>query len=91
MKNNNNFKILEKLSEIWGAIIIMFSFVMIAIIIGYLLHYYVNPILGIAVGIIIIVFGGIIVIKSYKGKGTFIILSKTIASDDINSKERKEN
>ncbi len=62
---------------------------MIAIIIGYLLHYYVNPILGIAIGILIIFFGGIIVIKSFKGKITFFILSKTIATVDINLNERK--
>lgn len=84
-------KKLEKLSEIYGWIQIVFSAILLAGMVGVVLYFTVSKILGVIVGIIIAIFGIYIACRAYKGKGTIHLLSRTIASPELDDKEEENN
>ncbi|HLS70171.1 MAG TPA: hypothetical protein VK027_00775 [Chitinophagaceae bacterium] len=84
-------KKLEKLFEIYGWIQIVFSAILLAGMVGVVLYFTVSKIIGMIVGIIIVIFGMHIAYRAYKGKGTIHLLSRTIASPELDNKEEENN
>ncbi|WP_334124304.1 hypothetical protein [Empedobacter brevis] len=86
---------LEKISEIWGGIIIFIPFLAIGSIGGFIIHKNVSGIngliLGILLGAIFLALGIYIVITYFKGKGTFYVISRTIATSELDKKEGKDD
>lgn len=90
MKDNTT-DFLEKASEIWGAIIIIFSFVAIAAIVGLTTNFLIKGALGMIVGIIsgigVSLYGIRIAIKYYRGKGTHYLISRASATPELDDQE----
>ncbi len=84
-------KLFEKLFEILGWLYIAFAFSIVGVLAGYAVYYFVHSPSGIAVGIAIAAFGmiaGIIVAtRSYKRKGTVHLLTRTMASPELDHPE----
>ena len=83
-------KILEKLSEIFGWIQIVFSVLLLAGIVGVVLFLKVNEALGVIVGVVILVLGIYIACRAYKSKGTIHLLSRTMATPELDNKEEDQ-
>lgn len=83
---------LEMASEIWGAIIIIFSFVAIAAIVGLTTNFLIKGVLGIIVGIVsgicVLLFGIRTAIKYYRGKGTHYLISRASATPELDEDDR---
>jgi len=84
----------EKISEIWGGIILFFPFLTIGAFAGFIAYKKISGttglILGVLLAIIFILIGIYIVVKSYRGKGTIYVISRTIASPELDKKENDD-
>ena len=89
------YKTFELISEIWGSIIIIIPFLIIGSFIGYILYKNIEGILGLILGVILFLIistvGIIFCIKSIKKNGAFYIVSRTIASPELDKKNKEED
>jgi hypothetical protein len=90
MSKKSLFYIFEKVSEFWGGVVIAISILGVGVIFGVILFSILKGLLGTIVFWIITIaslfYGIYISIKNYKGKGTIHLLSRTMASPDLDAK-----
>ena len=86
------FKKFEFLSELYGWFRIVLSFLIIGGILGAIAYYYIKGILGICIGIFIgvagLITGVIVATKAWKKGGTMYLLSRTMASPELDKEEK---
>lgn len=87
MKNKGLFFYLEKLSEFWAGVVILLSLLSLGAIIGGILYSFIQGQIGLAILVLCIVvflFIGVRVVrKHYRGKGTVHLLSRSMASPEL--------
>ena len=86
------FKTFEKITEIAGWIRIVISFILLGVLLGLVIHYFIDNSIGLIVSIIVVIFvilfGIAAANKAWKGKGTVHLLSRVIASPELDDEEK---
>ena len=95
MVKKNIYYYFERLAELWGWIIIVASFVGLAIIGGLISRWLIEGtlgiVLGVFLGIVILSIGIYIATKYYKGKGTIFVISRTIATPELDKEDSNDD
>lgn len=91
MAKKSIFWYLETISEMWGWIVIVLAFVGLGVggylVLSYLIKGVLGNIIGAFTGAITVFIGIKIANRAYKGKGTIFVLSRTIATPELDKKD----